>query len=38
MGNSLYGSVTQGVSHKVRYDIKTDEWLEWRLMTFQIPY
>jgi len=24
MGNSIYGAVCRGVSHKVRYDIKTD--------------
>lgn len=24
MGNSLYGSVTKGINHKVKFDIKTN--------------
>lgn len=25
MGNSLYGSVTKGINHKVKFDIKTNK-------------
>lgn len=25
MGNSLYGSVTKGISHKMKFDIKTNK-------------